>query len=78
MTPLANCTGAGPTSSGRKMPSPPPSIIAGPAMPMLALLSAMMTSQTPRKAALPAKQRPETMPSKGTSPLSSASAANDG
>ncbi|MNN47886.1 hypothetical protein D3C81_1623280 [compost metagenome] len=52
--------------------------MAGPAMPMLADLSAMMTSQQPRKAALPAKQRPETMPTTGTLPLSSAKAANDG
>ena len=30
----------------------------------------MMTSQQPSSAALPAKQRPETMPTSGTSPLS--------
>ena len=47
-------------------------------MPMLLLLSEMITSQQPRKAALPAKQRPETMPTTGTSPLSSAKAANEG
>jgi hypothetical protein len=77
ITPLAYCTGAGPTSSGLKMPRPPPSIMAGPAMPMLDDLSAMITSQQPTKAALPAKQRPETMPTTGTSPLSCANAAKD-
>ena len=43
-------------------------------MPMLALSSAMITSQQPRNAALPAKQRPETTPTSGTWPESSAKA----
>ena len=33
-TPFGTCTSIGPTSSGRKTPRPPPSIIAGPPMPM--------------------------------------------
>ena len=69
-TPLGTCTDTGPTSSGRNTPSPPPSIMAGPPMPMLASGVAMMTSQQPSSAALPAKQRPETTPTSGTSPLS--------
>ena len=67
-TPLASCTSIGPMSSGAKTPSPPPSIIAGPPMPMLASSVAMMTSQQPSSAALPAKQRPEAMPTSGTRP----------
>ena len=39
-------------------------------MPMLASGVAMITSQQPRRAAFPAKQRPETMPTSGTRPLS--------
>ena len=37
-------------------------------MPMLALRVAMITSQQPSSAALPAKQRPDTTPTVGTSP----------
>ena len=48
----------GPISSGAKTPRPPPSIMAGPPMPMLLLRVAMITSQQPSSAALPAKQRP--------------------
>ena len=59
----------GPTSSGRKTPSPPPSIIAGPPMPMFEFAVAITTSQQPSSAALPAKQRPELMPTSGTRPL---------
>ena len=44
--------------------------MAGPAMPMLESSVAMITSQQPRRAALPAKHRPETTPTSGTSPLS--------
>ncbi|SLJ82480.1 Uncharacterised protein [Mycobacteroides abscessus subsp. abscessus] len=55
-------------SSGRNTPSPPPSIIAGPPMPMLASGVAITTSHMPSSAALPAKQRPETMPINGTRP----------
>ena len=44
--------------------------MAGPAMPMLALAVAMMTSQQASSTALPAKQRPDVMPTVGTSPLS--------
>ena len=47
---------------GLKTPSPPPSTIAGPPMPMLLPAVAMITSQQPSSAALPAKQRPATMP----------------
>jgi hypothetical protein len=46
----------GPTASGVTMPSPPPSIIAGPPMPRLASGVAMITSQAPARAAFPAKQ----------------------
>jgi hypothetical protein len=35
---------------------------------MLLLSLAMITSQQPSSAALPAKQRPETMPTRGTNP----------
>ena len=47
---------AGPTSSGATTPRPPPSIIAGPPMPMLALRVEITESQLPSSAALPAKQ----------------------
>ena len=55
-------------SSGANTPRPPPSTIAGPPMPMLAPSVAMTTSQHPRMAALPAKQRPDAMPTSGTWP----------
>ena len=55
---------------GPTPPSPPPSIIAGPPMPMLEPSVAMTTSQQPSMAALPAKHRPEVMPTKGTRPVS--------
>ena len=58
-TPFGTCTDIGPTSSGRKTPRPPPSIIAGPPMPMFEFAVAITTSQQPSSAALPAKQRPE-------------------
>ena len=70
MTPLGTCTETGPMSSGANTPRPPPSIMAGPPMPMLASGVAMMTSQHPSRAALPAKQRPDTRPTSGTRPLS--------
>ena len=41
-------------------------------MPMFEPSVAMTTSQQPRMAALPAKHRPEVMPTIGTSPLSRA------
>jgi hypothetical protein len=41
-------------------------------MPMFASAVAMITSQQPSSTALPAKQRPEAMPTSGTSPLSRA------
>ena len=44
--------------------------MAGPPIPMLASGVAMMTWQHPSSAALPAKQRPDTTPTRGTSPLS--------
>ena len=77
-TPLRTWTSIGPTSSGENTPRPPPSIIAGPPMPMLESSVAMTTSQAPRIAALPAKQRPELMPMVGTTPLSRAIEANVG
>src|ERR1035437_4520466 len=66
--PLGTCTLIGPTSSGLNTPRPPPSIIAGPPMPMVELAVAMMTSQQPSITALPAKHRPEVMPISGTRP----------
>ena len=77
-TPLASCTSIGPTSSGENTPRPPPSIMAGPPMPMFESSVAMITSQAPRRAALPAKQRPELMPIVGTTPLSRAIDENVG
>ena len=53
-------------------PESPPSIIAGPPMPMFEFAVAMITSQQPRIAALPAKQNPLLIPTSGTSPLSAA------
>jgi hypothetical protein len=51
---------------GMKTPRPPPSIMAGPPMPILLLRVAMITSLQPNNAALPAKQRPWVMPTTGT------------
>ena len=73
-TPCAPASSTGPTVVGATRPRPPPSIIAGPPMPRLAPSVAMMTSQQPSSAALPAKQRPATMPISGTCPDSAASA----
>ena len=56
MTPLAVCTSVGPIALGSYTPRPPPSIIAGPPMPMFEPSVAMITSQQPSSAALPAKQ----------------------
>ena len=56
MTPFFVWTSAGPISSGLNEPSPPPSIIAGPPIPMLESSLAITTSQQPSSAALPAKQ----------------------
>ncbi len=58
--------------SGLNWPRPPPSTMAGPPMPMLLWRVAMMTSLQPSSAALPAKQRPATMPTTGTWPFSRA------
>ena len=55
-TPLALWIAIGPTSAGSNTPSPPPSIIAGPPIPMLEFSVAITTSQQPSSAALPAKQ----------------------
>ncbi len=52
--------------------------MAGPPMPMLLLRVAMMTSQQPSSAALPAKQRPDTTPTSGTRPLSLANCTVEG
>ena len=46
-TPLAPAPTTGPTSSGATSPSPPPSIIAGPPMPIDGVRVAMITSQQP-------------------------------
>ena len=75
-TPLGTWTSIGPMSSGAKTPSPPPSTIAGPPMPIDELAVAMITSQQPSSDALPAKQRPEVMPTIGTSAESCAKRAN--
>jgi hypothetical protein len=72
ITPFGAWKLTGPTSSGLYTPRPPPSIIAGPPMPSVVSFEAMMTSQQPSSAALPAKQRPETTPTNGTRPLSRA------
>ena len=77
-TPLGTCTAIGPISSGRKTPRPPPSIMAGPPMPMLESAVAMITSQQPSSEALPAKQNREVTPTSGTRPDSRAKAANVG
>ena len=58
----------------RTRPRPPPSIIAGPPMPMLALSVAMITSQQPSSAALPAKQRPARCPPPAPGPTAARSA----
>ena len=52
------------------MPSPPPSIIAGPPMATVDPSVAMITSQQASSAVLPAKQRPFVTPTNGTCPLS--------
>ena len=44
--------------------------MAGPPMPIDEFLVAITTSQQPSSAALPAKQRPELMPTSGATPLS--------
>ena len=46
----------GPMSVGANLPRPPPSIMAGPAMPIQELRVAMVKSAQPNSAALPAKQ----------------------
>ena len=78
MTPLGAWMRAGPTSSGAQLPRPPPSIIAGPPMPIEESAVAMMTSQQPSSAALPAKQRPATTPITGTRPDSRANSTKVG
>ena len=70
MTPFLACTWEGPTSLGWKTPSPPPSIMAGPPIPSELFSVAMMTSAQPARAALPAKQYPETILTSGIWPLS--------
>ena len=54
--------------SGSNTPRPPPSIIAGPPMPMFESSVAITTSQQPSIAALPAKQYPDVIPTSGTVP----------
>ena len=70
ITPFGPCTDTGPTSVGLYTPRPPPSIIAGPAMPIEELRVATIRSQQPSSAALPAKQRPDVIPTSGTRPES--------
>jgi hypothetical protein len=65
--PVTACMGAGPMSCTACTPSPPPSIMAGPPMPILLSLVAMITSHIPSSAALPAKLGPATTPTRGTS-----------
>ena len=48
----------GPISFGSNFPSPPPSIIAGPAIPIQEFFVAILISALPKRAALPAKQNP--------------------
>ena len=69
-TPFGTWKDIGPTSSGVYMPSPPPSIIAGPPIAIVESSVAMITSQQASSAVLPAKQRPEVTPTVGTSALS--------
>ena len=59
------------------MPRPPPSIIAGPPIPIFERVVAITTSQHPSNDALPAKHRPEVIPTSGTSPLSLGKSWND-
>src|SRR5260370_306710 len=58
-TPLAVWMSIGPMSSGANTPRPPPSIIAGPPMPMLVPLVQIRISLTPAKEAFPVKQHLE-------------------
>ena len=51
------------------MPNPPPSIIAGPPIPIFDPSVAIITSQQASNEAFPAKQRPAVIPTIGTSPL---------
>jgi len=61
---------------GLTEPSPPPSIIAGPPIPILEFFVAIIVSQHPSNAALPAKQYPETIPTNGDLPLRPANILN--
>ena len=62
-------------SSGANNPSPPPSIMAGPPMPMFESAVAMIVSQQPSSAALPAKHLPERCRRCGTTPDSRANSS---
>ncbi len=75
-TPLGACTEMGPTSSGATLPKPPPAIIAGPPMPIVASSVATIRSEHPAITAFPAKQRPLTTAIRGTSPDSAAHSLN--
>ena len=74
MTPAGSRSAAGPISLGSYTPRPPPSIMAGPPIPRLVFRVAIMMSEQPANAALPAKQKPETMLMRGTLPDSRAKA----
>src|SRR5258708_12418321 len=76
-TPFGTCTSIAPISSGWKMPSPPPSIIAGPPIPIFERAVALTTSQHPSTDAFPAKHRPDLIPTNAPSPLNSAKSSND-
>ena len=74
-TPLAAWIATGPTASGSTPPRPPPSIIAGPPIPSEAFSVATIRSAQPAITALPAKQRPATTATRGTTPASLAQSA---
>ena len=69
-TPFGPWTSSGPIASGSNVPSPPPSIIAGPPMPRAMFSVATIRSEDPASTALPAKQRPATIAIRGTTPES--------
>ena len=68
-TPLGTWKDIGPISSGVYIPSPPPSIIAGPPMATVVPSVAIITSQQATSAVLPANVRPLITVINGTRPL---------
>ena len=77
MTPLLSCISAGPISVGSNVPSPPPSIMAGPAMPIQESRVAILKSAHPNRAAFPAKQKPLFIAIRGTLPANLAQLVNE-